>query len=111
MGVENRRYTRFKLPVTVELAANGSMQQCMIEDLGAGGCRLGVTFPLQPGSFVRVRLRSDRIADEPTGMATVAWATKQPPYQVGLAFAEDLGAKAVRFIHALAGPVRLTTKG
>ena len=31
MGVENRRYTRFKLPVTVELAANAKVELCFLD--------------------------------------------------------------------------------
>ena len=38
----------------------------------------------------------------------VAWAQRDPPYHVGFRFSDPLAEKAVAFIHALLGPVRLT---
>jgi hypothetical protein len=106
---EPRRYVRFEVAFTVELSAGGQLLVCEGTDIGAGGCCATVLFPLQRGQPVRVRLRSDRVFLEPTGQATVAWASRTPPYKVGLAFGDELAAAAVPFLHGLLGPVRLTT--
>jgi len=109
--VENRRYQRYKLPFAVQLSAGGATQVCEGIDLGAGGCRAVTLFPLQVGSSVRVRLTTDRTSLEPAGQATVVWTTREPPYRVGMRFSDQLGEQAVRFIHAILGPVRLTISG
>ena len=44
-------------------------------------------------------------------MASVAWASRDPPYRIGLQFSEPLSEQAVGFIHGIFGPVRLTTQG
>ena len=106
-----RRYVRYEVRFAVEVSSGGQLQTCQGEDIGAGGCRLVVLFPLQRGQSVRLRLRSDRIPLEVTGQATVAWTSRNPPYQVGLQFSDPLAEQAVRFIHGLLGPVRLTTQG
>jgi hypothetical protein len=41
----------------------------------------------------------------------VAWISRDPPYRVGLQFSDELAEHAVRFIHGILGPVRLTTAG
>ncbi len=105
---EERRYVRYETHFTVELSAGGRLQSCQGEDLGAGGCRLVVLHPMQRDQIVRVRLRSDRIPLEVSGQATVAWMGRDPPYRAGLRFSDELAEKAVTFIHALLGPVRLT---
>lgn len=109
--VDERRYIRYELRFTVELSAGGSVQTCEGEDLGAGGCRANVLFPLQRGQAVRLRLRSDRQPLEVSGPATVAWTSRDPPYKVGLQFSDALAEQAVKFIHGLLGPVRLTRSG
>ena len=108
--IEQRRYQRYAMPFAVELSAGGLIQTCEGQDLGAGGCRAVVLFPLQREQVVRVRLRSERTVQEPAGQATVAWSTREPPYRVGLRFSDPLAEQAVRFIHAILGPVRLTTQ-
>jgi len=107
---EQRRYQRYAMPFTLEISSGGSIQTCEGQDLGAGGCRALVLFPLQRDQVVRVRLRCDRTTQEPAGQATVAWATREPPYRVGLCFSDPLAEQAVRFIHGVLGPVRLTTQ-
>jgi len=106
---EPRRYHRFAVPFTAEIAAGGQLMICAGEDIGAGGCKAVVLFPLQRGQAVRVRLRSDRLALEPSGQASVAWISRDPPYRVGLAFGDALSEATVPFLHGLLGPVRLTT--
>lgn len=106
-----RKYVRYDLRFGVELSAGGSLQTCEGEDIGAGGCRLVAMFPLQVGQAVRVRLRSERTTFEVSGQATVAWTSRVPPYRTGVQFSEPLVADAVRFIHAIFGPVRLTRAG
>ena len=108
---DQRRYVRFKTPVTVELSGAGGFQTCLTDDLGAGGCRVTVVMPLQTGTAVRVRLRSDRGGQEASGTATVAWSSRNPPYQVGLAFSTLLVEGMVPFLRALIGPARLLTPG
>ncbi len=106
-----RKYVRYDLRFGVELSAGGLLQSCEGEDIGAGGCRLVSMFPLQRGQAVRVRLRSERTPVEISGQATVAWTSQVPPYRTGLQFSEPLVEGAVRFIHAIFGPVRLTKGG
>jgi len=106
---EPRRYVRYAVSFTAEVSVGGQLMLCEGEDLGAGGCRAVVLFPLQKGQVVRVRLKSDRFALEPSGQASVAWSSRTPPYRVGLAFSDALAEQAVPFMHALLGPVRLTT--
>jgi hypothetical protein len=104
-----RRYVRYQIRFTVELSSGGQLQSCEGEDIGAGGCRAVVLFPLQRGQSVRLRLRTDRTPLEVSGQATVAWTSRDPPYRVGLEFSGPLAEQAPRFIHAMLGPVRLTT--
>jgi hypothetical protein len=106
-----RRYRRFPVRVTAELGSSGRVQVCETVDVSAGGCRVGVLFPLQKGDLVRVRLRSDRVQEEPSGSATVAWATREPPYMVGLQFSDALVPQAGPFLRRLLGPVQLLTNG
>jgi hypothetical protein len=106
-----RRYVRYETRFAVEVSTGGQVMTCEGEDVGAGGCRVLVLFPLQRGQQVRVRLRSERTAIEVSGQASVAWANRDPPYRVGLQFSEPLAEQTVRFIHGMLGPVRLTTAG
>lgn len=106
-----RKYVRHEVRFAVELSAGGQLQACQGEDIGAGGCRAVVLFPLQRGAVVRLRLRSERTSLEVSGQATVAWVSRDPPYKVGLQFSEPLAEQAVGFIHAMLGPVRLTRTG
>jgi hypothetical protein len=107
LGAEERRYRRFRVNVTVELASGGGMQVCQTDDLSAGGARIQVLFPLQQGGLVRVRLRSERVAFEVSGGAAIAWANREPPYAAGLSFDDALVGEAARFLRALLGPVTL----
>jgi hypothetical protein len=107
--IDARRYRRFPVKCSVELSSASGLQTCEVEDLGAGGCRLHVLFPLQRQQSVRIRLRGDRGGLEPTGQATVVWSSRDPPYKVGLAFSEPLAEQAIKFIHATLGPVSLLT--
>ena len=106
-----RKYVRHEVRFAVELSDGGQLQACQGEDIGAGGCRAVVLFPLQRGTAVRLRLRSERTSLEASGQATVAWISRDPPYRVGLQFSQPLAEQAVGFIHAMLGPVRLTRTG
>lgn len=106
-----RRYVRYEVRFNAQLSSGGQLQSCQGEDLGAGGCRLVLLFPLPRGQAVRVRLRSEHTALEVSGQATVAWISRDPPYQAGLQFSDELAEQTVALIHALLGPVRLTTGG
>jgi hypothetical protein len=106
-----RRYVRYDVRFAVELSTGGQLLQCEGLDLSAGGCRAVVLFPMQVGLLVRLRLRSERTPLEVSGGATVVWSTRSPPYQCGLQFSDPLAEQAVRLIHAMLGPVRLTKGG
>lgn len=108
---DERKYVRYDIRFAVELSSGGQLQSCQGEDIGAGGCRAVTLFPLQRGQSVRLRLRSERTSLEVSGQAQVAWTSRDPPYRVGLQFSEGLAEQAVGFIHAMLGPVRLTTRG
>lgn len=105
-----RRYRRYKVRIPAELGAGGRMQVLETEDLSQGGCRMVVMFPLQRGELVRVRFRAPNLSQEPSGSATVAWSTRDPPYRVGLHFADPLIEQMPSFLRALLGSVPLLTK-
>jgi hypothetical protein len=106
-----RRYRRYEARFAVEVSSQGRMQVCEADDLGAGGCRVQLLFPVSRGQIVRVRLRSDRVAFEAAGSATIAWSMRDPPYQAGLAFSEHMLQDATRFLQALLGPVTVLSEG
>ncbi|MGC3996825.1 MAG: PilZ domain-containing protein [Anaeromyxobacter sp.] len=108
---DERIYRRFNVRVPLDVSSAGQLQVCETDDVGAGGCRAVVLFPMHRGDHVRVRLRSDRVDFEASGQAAVAWATREPPYRVGLQFSEPLVEQSGRFLQALLGPVMLRTDG
>jgi hypothetical protein len=107
--VEPRRYARHEATFTVELSAQGQLQACLADDLGAGGCRIQLREPVPRGTTVRVRLRSDHVAFEVAGPATIAWCTREAPCRAGLAFSEHMLEDATRFMIALLGPVAVVS--
>jgi hypothetical protein len=111
MSDEERAHTRYAISLAGELVSAAGLQRCEVQDLSAGGCRLGLVFPIAAGAPVRIRVTSPLVSFDLAGPARVAWATKAPPYQAGLAFEQDMPEKAGRFLHALLGPVRLANKG
>ncbi len=105
-----RHHRRYPVRITVEIGTGGRIETTETEDLSQGGCRVGVLFPLRLGDAVRVRLRSPHLSAEPSGAATVAWATREPPYRVGLQFSAPLAEQLPSFLRALIGPVALLTR-
>jgi hypothetical protein len=110
VSADPRRFRRYQVRVPAELSAGGRMQALETEDLSQGGCRVVVMFPLQRGELVRIRLRAPGLSLEPSGSATVAWATRDPPYRVGLMFGEPLVEQLPAFLRSLLGSVQLLTK-
>jgi len=107
--LEPRRYRRYQAAFAVELSAQGQLQTCQADDLGAGGCRVQLLMPVPRGTMVRVRLRSEGVPFEVAGMATIAWSTRDPPYRAGLAFTEHMLEDATRFMTAMLGPVAVVS--
>ena len=105
-----RRYRRYKVRVPIELGAAGRIHVLETEDVSQGGCRVVVMFPLRRGELVRIRFRVPAAQQEPSGPATVAWATRDPPYRVGLRFADPLVEQMPALLRALLGPVQLLTQ-
>ena len=105
-----RIYRRYNARIPLELGAGGRLETLETEDVSQGGCRVVVMFPLRKGELVRVRLRAPQLGVEPSGAATVAWATREPPYRVGLQFSEALAAQMPSYLRALLGPVPLLTR-
>jgi len=105
-----RVYRRFNVRIPLELGADGRLQTLETEDVSQGGCRVIVMFPMRKGDLVRVRFRSPQLAEQPSGAATVAWATREPPYRVGLQFSEALAAQMPGYLRTLLGPVPLLTR-
>lgn len=110
MQADPRRYRRYRIRIPAELGAGGRLQVLETEDLSQGGCRVVVLFPLHRGDLVRIRLRAEAVRLEPNGSATVVWATKDPPYRVGLRFADPLVEQMPPFLRALLGSVQLLTE-
>ena len=109
MPEDPRRYRRYEATFAVEVSAQGRVQVCQADDLGAGGCRVQLLFPMTRGALVRVRLRSVGVGFEAAGSALVAWSTRDPPYRAGLAFSEHMLEDAKRFMLELLGPVTVGT--
>ncbi len=106
---EPRRYRRFGVDHVAELSSHGKLMVCPGREIGVGGCSVTVLFPLQRGEQVFVRLRSAHSGSEPAGMASVAWASRNPPYRAGLAFSNPMAERVVPFLTAAVGPVPLST--
>ena len=107
-GDDPRRYRRHKDRIAKELGATGRLEDCVTADVSLWGCQLGVAFPAQLGKLVRVRFRSGRLADQPSGATTLAWAT--PSDRVGLEFSAPLNEQMLSHLQGLLGPVRLLTR-
>ncbi len=105
-----RVYLRYAVRIPVELGAGGRVETLETEDLSQGGCRVVAASPLRKGELVRVRLRPPQLGVEPSGAATVAWATRGPPARAGLQFSEELAAQMPSFLRTLLGPVPLRTR-
>lgn len=105
-----RVYRRYNARLPVELGAGGRLQTLETEDLSQGGCRIVATFPLRKGDLVQVRLRAPQLPEEPSGAATVVWASREPPYRAGLQFSEALAAQLPSYLRAVLGPVPLLTR-
>ncbi len=110
VSADPRRYVRYRIRIPAELGAGGRLQALETEDVSQGGCRVVVMFPMQRGELVRIRFRAAAVPQEPSGSATVAWATRDPPYRVGLRFADPLVEQMPPFLRALLGPVQLLTQ-
>jgi hypothetical protein len=108
-AVENRRFLRYDVSSTVELAAGAFHGSFETQDLGAGGCRITIDRPLEKGTGVTVRLRSEKSRAQPSGQARVAWASHAEPFHVGLAFSDDLAEQVIDFMQDLLGPVQIHT--
>ena len=109
-GGDPRRNRRHKERIAKDLGARSRVEDCVTENVSLGGCQVGVLFPLQQGELVRVRFRSERLADQPSGATTVARATGDPSYRVGLEFSAPLTEQMLSFLRALVGPVQLNTR-
>ena len=105
-----RVYRRYPIRLPVELAAGGRVLTLETEDISQGGCGMVVGFLLQKGEQVRVRMFAPQLPSEPSGTATVAWASRQPPFRVGLQFSAELAAQVAPYLRALLGPVPLLTR-
>jgi hypothetical protein len=102
---ERRRFVRYDVHSEVLIQAVGQQHRGQTDDLGAGGCRIGVPWPLEKGLEVQVTLGTG--PDAPTGRATVAWTIQNEPYRVGLAFSDPLAEQAIVLIQGMLGSVRL----
>ena len=109
-GDDPRRHRRHKIRIAIELGARGRLEGCVTEDVSLGGCQVGVLFSLQQGELVPVRFRSHRLADQPGGATTVAWATREPPHRVGLKLSGSPNEQMLSFLRSLLGPVQLLTR-
>lgn len=106
---EQRRFVRYDVHASVELEIHGRRHRCETDDLGAGGCRIVVPWPVEKGLSVELTLGGGPGAPSARGRATVAWVTAAEPYRVGLSFSDSLAEEAIRLIQAQLGGVRLET--
>jgi len=107
--VEKRRFVRYEVDARVEYVVAGQRQAHPTEDLGAGGCRLTVGRLIEKGTVLEVRLTSSICAAVVSGRATVVWASRTEPFQVGLQFSDEVAEQAIGFIHAVLGAVAIHT--
>jgi hypothetical protein len=106
-GPERRRFQRYEVNVSLELVVAGRRHRCETVDLGAGGCRVDLPFPLEKGTPAEVHLSSPRTSLVAKGDAVVAWASHAPPLHVGIAFSDPVAEQVIPFMHALLGPVKI----
>jgi hypothetical protein len=99
-----RQHVRHEIRLAVELSTGGRLLACETDDASAGGCRIQTLFPLHRGDLVRIRLRAHGLPFEAGGSATVAWATREPPYRAGLQFSAPLSEQLTAFLVELLGP-------
>jgi len=107
--VEKQRLVRYEIDARFEIVHAGGRATCPTEDLGAGGCRITVGLPLEKGTVVSVRLTSPASDLAAAGPATVAWASRTEPYQVGLQFSDEVAEQAIEFIQSVLGGVAIHT--
>ena len=107
--VEQRRFVRYQVEAHVEITHPGGRAAVPTEDLGAGGCRVILAEPLEKGLSVTVRLTAPGCATAVTGPARVAWASRAPPYRIGLQFSDEVAEQAIGFIHTILGAVAIRT--
>jgi hypothetical protein len=103
--VEQRRFHRYDVRSSVEVAGPGWRGTFETLDVGAGGCRIAVDRAIEKGTEVTVKLRSERSSTCPHGQAKVAWANHAAPYAVGIAFSDELAEQVIGFLQDLLGPV------
>ncbi|HVO18711.1 MAG TPA: PilZ domain-containing protein [Anaeromyxobacter sp.] len=92
---EKRRYLRYDLRSTLELSTATGREAFETVDLGAGGCRIFTGRPFEEGLVVTVQLSSQRPSQRPRGTARVVWGSQAEPFQVGLAFDNELAEQVV----------------
>jgi hypothetical protein len=108
-AVEQRRFVRYQVDAHVEITHPGGRASVSTEDLGAGGCRAVVPQPLEKGLSVTVRLTAPGCGTAVSGPARVAWASRAPPYRIGLQFSDEVAEQAIGFIHTVLGAVAIRT--
>lgn len=106
---DRRRAPRAPVRCEAKVVSSGGKHfAATAEDVGTAGCRVVAPRPLAAGSALRVILRAPH--GEVDLLGTVAWASKEAPYRVGIAFAPPSIAAAGAWFAALFEPVELASE-
>lgn len=81
--------------------SGGVAFQGQTEDIGPHGCQLVSPRPVAKGSAIQLVVRADGTEEVLEVAGLVAWASPQPPWRLGIAFAEAARPAATRFFDGL----------
>jgi hypothetical protein len=96
-----RRAPRVRARCRVAASVNGVAVEGQTEDVGPHGCQFVASRPLPKGTLLTLVLRPPHAGEHLQVQATVAWASPQAPWRLGVAFAEASRQAATRFFDTL----------
>ncbi len=96
-----RSAPRARVRCAVSATVAGVAFQGQTEDIGPHGCQLVAPRPVARGSVIQLVLRAEGAPGVLEVTGTVAWASPQAPWRLGIAFAEGGRPAATRFFDAL----------
>lgn len=86
--VNPRRAPRASSRCAAHVQAPGAAWETETEDIGPHGCQLVAPTAVARGTVIQITATSERVPGELRVAGRVAWVSSQPPWRVGVAFAE-----------------------
>jgi hypothetical protein len=99
--VNPRRAPRAPSRCRANVQIPGATWATETEDIGPHGCQLVVPKPLPRGLAIQVAVTSPLVAAPLQAAGKIAWVSSQPPWRLGVAFAEAARAGASRWFDSL----------